>query len=349
MENYSESAFNIINNLLRVKKDNVISISGEIYNSEKSNDPLIEISLIEELAVAVRKKAAFPILDITTTNLQERFNNEMPENIYSQTSKYYKDWVNLIDSFIEVGWQKFSNEFEQNIKSSSHEMSESSQALFKQIFDNNKKMLFLNYPNAQLANYLDIDFKKLRSLYNEAINCDYRYLFKQGSLLKDRFFSSANYIIEDETCALELKISKDQASLNCGNPNENPQIILPAGFIEFPLIRPSLNGVINAEKIYYQNQLFTDVKIMFKDGNIRYVTFLHDHIENFQLKNALMHSSNNCLLTIGFNPDMGKYTNYTHYDRCLNENITITFFNSEKPNIFVSTLKGNISKFSKIK
>ncbi len=48
MEKFSELAFNIINNLLKIQKHDVISISGEIHNANNANEPLIELPLIEE-------------------------------------------------------------------------------------------------------------------------------------------------------------------------------------------------------------------------------------------------------------------------------------------------------------
>lgn len=346
MENYSELAFNLVNNILRLKKNNVISISGELYNSKKSNDsPLQEIPLIEELAVAIRKKSAFPILEISTTNLQERFFSEMPESIYSLSPDYYEQWIAMIDSFVEVGWQKFFNEFEP--KNKAIEMNESGQKILKQIFDNNKKMVFLNYPNQDLAEILTLNYKKLLSAYYDSVNCDYRALYKQGLKLKERYFSSANYFIEDMENLLELKIIKDEANLNCANATENPLLILPAGFIDFPLLRPSLNGIFRAERVYWQKHVFEDVKIMFNEGNMRYVNFKDERKENFLLQNALMQTTAECQLTIGFNPEIYSYTNYSQYDRCLNENITITFSSPTAPSIFCSTLTGKIIKQSK--
>jgi len=60
MEKFSELAFNIINNLLKIQKHDVISISGEIHNANNANEPLIELPLIEELAVAIRKTKSIP-------------------------------------------------------------------------------------------------------------------------------------------------------------------------------------------------------------------------------------------------------------------------------------------------
>jgi hypothetical protein len=348
MENYSELAFNLVNNILRLKKNNVISISGELYNDKKSiSAPLQEIPLIEELAVAIRKKFAFPILELSTTNLQKRFFSEMPESIYSLSPDYYKNWIAMIDSFIEIGWQKYFSEFES--KTNAAEMNDTSQNILEQIFENNKKMVFLNYPNQDLAEILNLNYRKLLSAYHDSVNCDYRALYKQGLKLKERYFSSANYFIEDMENLLELKIIKDEANLNCANATENPLIVLPAGFIDFPLLRPSLNGIFRAERVYWQKFVFADVKIMFNHGNIRYVNFKDERKENFLLQNALMQTAAECQLTIGFNPQIYSYTNYSQYDRCLNENITITFSGPAAPSIFCSTLTGKIIKQSKKK
>ncbi|MCK4956211.1 MAG: hypothetical protein KAS49_01155 [Candidatus Cloacimonetes bacterium] len=344
MKIYSELAFNIINNLLRIKKDDVISISGEINNRKNCEKELIEIPLIEELAVAIRKRQAFPILEITTTNLQDRFYNEMPDNIYSLPPSYYKKWIEMIDGFIEIGWQKFSNDFNETSSQQSQEMTDSTNELLEKIFEDNKKIIFLNLPNLQLAEYLQKDYQKLVSIYSDAVNCDYRYLNKTGIELKDKYFSSANYKIENVTELLEFKIVKDEASINSGNQSDSSLIILPAGFIEFPLIRKSLNGIINFERVYYHHHLFENIKIFFENGTIRYITFKVERKENFILQNALMNSTNNCLLCIGFNPEIGTFTNYNIYDRCINENITFNFLCEDESNIFLSTKNGKIER-----
>ncbi len=346
MDKYTGFVQNIISEILRIKKGNVVSISAELYNCEIGSDLTNDIPLVEELALLIRKKAAFPILDITTTNLQNRFFKEIPAEIHKLSTSYYSNWVDLIDIFIEVGWQKYSDEFSTTFHDS--EMNEIGQNLIEKIFDNNKKMLFLNFPNQQLAEHLNSDFKKLLDFYLDAVNCDYRYLYKQGIILKDRYFSSANYIIEDVTNVLELKINKDQALVNSGSSSENKLIVMPVGFIEFPLIRKSLNGIISAEKIYYKSHLFKNVKIMFKEGNIRFITFKEEKKENFILQNALMRSNSHCTLTLGFNPQISSHSNYALYDRAMNENITLTFSYPGDSNIYVSTYSGKIGKYSKL-
>ena len=111
MEKFSELAFNIVNNLLKIQSNDVISISGEIHNGNNSNDPLIELPLIEELAVAIRKRKAFPVLEMSTEKLKKRFFAEMPEEVFSVPPNYYKSWINAIDKFIEISWESYSRAF----------------------------------------------------------------------------------------------------------------------------------------------------------------------------------------------------------------------------------------------
>ena len=346
MENFPELAFNIINNLLRIKKDNVISISGEIYNSQNSPQQLLEIPIIEELAIAIRKKEAFPILELSTTNLRDRFFNEMPKNIYSLPPSYYIKQIEIIDAFIEIGWQKFSSDSLESESIQSKEMAKSTNDLKIKIYEDNKKILFLNYPNYELAKYLNIDFKKLLVKYSDAVNCNYQYLQKTGVILKEKYFSSANYKIENLTNVLEFKIKKDAAILNSGDQNETQFIILPAGFIEFPLIRTNLNGIIVFERAYYRQHLFEDVKILFENGKIRYLIFKVERKENFFIRNALMSSINECSISLGYNPEIKSYSNFSIYDRCIDENITFTFICEDKSEIFLTTKKVKIEKLT---
>ena len=111
---YSEIVFKIINSVLKVKEGDVISISSEIQNAGNSPEPLSELPLVEELAVGIRKKKAFPVLEISTENLQKRFFSEMNEEIYALPLNYYLKWIEDIDCFIEVGWKHYGFENEAN-------------------------------------------------------------------------------------------------------------------------------------------------------------------------------------------------------------------------------------------
>ncbi|MCF7858637.1 MAG: hypothetical protein K9N07_04855 [Candidatus Cloacimonetes bacterium] len=344
MENFSELAFNIINNLLQIKQNDVISISGEIHNDSNANEPLAEIPLIEELAVAIRKRKAFPVLEMSTEKLKKRFFAEMPDEVFSVPPNYYKNWINAIDMFIEISWESYSSDFHNRSDRQMKQFKNSTNSIMMHLFQQKKKIIFLNFPTHELAEYIDIDHQKLLTTYMNGVNCNYNLLKINGEEYRDRFFAFSNYRITTHNNSLALKIDKAKPELFTGDTTEHPIIVLPTGIIEFPIVRESMNGIYFAEKIYYKKRNYNNVKIKFENGSIRYVAFKEDKKGNFHLQNELINSNKECFLTLGFNKDIKEYTNYFSYDRCIDGNISMKFLDKDSKPIFLSNLNSKIDK-----
>ncbi|MDA3814616.1 MAG: hypothetical protein PF570_10240, partial [Candidatus Cloacimonetes bacterium] len=336
MENFSELAFNIINNLLKIKKNDVISISGEIHNASNANEPLIELALIEELAVAIRKKKAFPVLEMSTEKLKKRFFAEMPDEIFSVPPNYYKNWINAIDKFIEISWESYSSDFHETSDKQLKQFKDSTNSIMQHLFQQKKKIIFLNFPTQELAEYIGTDYDKLVDTYIQGVNCNYNLLKINGEEYRERYFSYSNYRITAHTETLAIKINRDKPVLFSGDPSEHQIIFLPTGIIEFPIERESMNGIYFAEKIYYKEHNYNNVKIKFENGSIRYVAFKEDKKGNFHLQNELINSDEQCFLTLGFNQDIKEYTNYFSYDLCIEGKISMKFFDIKSITLFIS-------------
>ncbi len=344
MEKFSELAFNIINNLLKIQKNDVISISGEIHNGNNANDPLIELPLIEELAVAIRKRKAFPVLEMSTEKLKKRFFAEMPEEVFSVPPNYYKNWINAIDKFIEISWESYSSDFQETSEKQIEQFKDSTNSIMQHLFQQKKKIIFLNFPTHQLANFIGTDYEKLVNTYVQGVNCNYNLLKINGEEYREQYFSFSNYRITSNEETLALKINRDKPVLFSGDINEHQIIVLPTGIIEFPLVRESMNGIYFAEKIYYKDRNYNNIKIKFENGTIRYVAFKEDKKGNFHLQNELINNDKDCFLTLGFNQDIKEYTNYFSYDRCIEGNISMKFFDKNSKPIFLSNINSKIDK-----
>ncbi len=344
MEKYSELAFNLINNLLKIQKNEVISISGEIHNFHSTNEPLIEIPIIEELAVAIRKKKAFPFLEISTEKLKKRFFAEMPDEIFSVPPDYYKNWINLIDKFIEISWESYYSDFHETSDKQIKQLQDSTNSIMEHLFEQKKKIIFLNFPTQQLAEFIDTDYEKLVDTYIRGVNCDYNLLKINGEEYREQYFSFSHYRITTHSESLAIKINRDKPDLYSGDITEHEILVLPTGIIEFPIERESMNGIYFAEKIYYKKRNYNNIKIKFENGSIRYVAFKEDKKGNFQLQNELINNDKDCFLTLGFNQDIKEYTNYFSYDRCIEGNISMKFFDKDSKPIFLSNLNSRIDK-----
>lgn len=348
MDNFSELAFNIINNLLKIQKNDVISISGEIHNDNNANEPLIELPLIEELAVAIRKQKAFPVLEMSTEKLKKRFFSEMPDEIFSVPPNYYKNWINAIDKFIEISWESYSSDFHERSDKQLKQFKDSTNSIMQYLFQQRKKIIFLNFPTHELAEYIGTDYDKLMSEYIKGVNCNYKLLKLNGEEYREQYFSFSNYRITTHSETLALKISRDKPVLFSGDISEHQVLVLPTGIIEFPIEREHMNGIYFAEKIYYKDRNYNNIKIKFENGSIRYVAFKEDKKGNFHLQNELINNDKECYLTLGFNKEIQEYTNYFSYDRCIDGNISMKFFDKDSKPIFLSNINSKIDKETKI-
>lgn len=343
-EKYAELAYNIVENLLHIQKDDVISIAGEIHNGRSEEDSLLELPIIEEIAVAIRKRKAFPVLELSTESLKRRFFAEMPEDVYSVPPSYYKNWINSIDIFIEVGWESFASDFKETSDKQIKSFKDSTKSILEHLFEQKKKLVFLNFPTHELAGYIHKDFEELRNIYLNAVNCNYNLLKIYGSELNEKFYSFGNYHIDAKGETLAVKIFKDRIQVYDGDPSKHEIVVIPTGIVEMPIDRQSLNGVFFADKIYYKNNTYDNVKIKFENGVVRYVAFTKDKHGNFHLQSEFINSLDECYLTVGFNKNIFTHTNYHSYDRCIDNNVSLKFFDRNYKPIFVSCLNAEIYK-----
>jgi leucyl aminopeptidase (aminopeptidase T) len=299
----------------------VISISGEIHNANNANEPLIELPLIEELAVAIRKRKAFPVLEMSTEKLKKRFFAEMPDEVFSVPPNYYKNWINAIDKFIEISWESYSSDFHDKSDRQLKQFKDSTNSILQHLFQQKKKIIFLNFPTQELAEYIGTEYKKLVSTYIDGVNCNYNLLKINGEEYREQYFSFSNYRITTNSETLAIKINRDKPVLFSGDISEHQVLVLPTGIIEFPINRESMNGIYFAEKIYYKDRNYNNIKIKFENGSIRYVAFKED---------------------------IKEYTNYFSYDRCIDGNISMKFFDKNSKPIFLSNINSKIDKETKI-
>ena len=340
MDNLPEIADKIVNDLLKIKPGNVVSISGEIHNANKTEEPLLEIPFIEELALEIRKKKAFPVLEISTENLKKRFFAEMPSDIFFLQPVYYKKWIDSIDVFIYVGWKNVFNEFQ---KTSNEKLKKTTEGIWEKIFQQKKKLLFLNFPSFELANFLNTKPDALLEFYSKSADCNYAQLQEEKNELKTKFSTFSNYTIhsKNEKVNFKTKIILPDLLKNQDYPHIT---ILPFGSQDIPLERKKINGTFIAEKAYYKNFIYENLKVNFEKGFVHYISFKEEGKENFILQNALMNSKTECFLTLGFNPKVISYTNYYLFDTCIDGNTSMKFFDGDSHPIILSNINAEIKK-----
>jgi len=344
MKTFPELAFQIVNHFLKISENNVFSISAEIRNSENSIDPLSEIDLAEELALEIRKKRAFPFLDISTENLKKRFFKEMPEPVFSQTPEYYLKWIDYINAFIEIGWKSIAEDFYTESYQNKLQLQKSTNRIWQKIVEQNKNVVFLNFPSRELAEYLNKDYEHLKQIYLKAATCNYNRLRIDGLNLKEQYLHHQDFVIRSHKDELCIQTNSQYPELFTDN-SENHQIyVLPTGFIEILLNRKKMNGFYFAEQLFYNQKIYNNVKIHFDAGYVRFISFIEENEDTEICRNAILNSKEECSLMFGFNPEMTERTGYLLYDRCLDGNISLSLTDANRKKITLSNCKVKIEK-----
>lgn len=346
MKNLRKITSNILTNFLKIRKGDIVLITSDIYDY-KAEEPLIEFPMVEALMLELILNKTHPLLNVSLQSVQKTLIKEKVHLPMSIPDKINRNFIDSIDTFIEVGWRKLSREI-----LSSHDKSDNGKDpqifFWHKIFENKKNLVFLNYPTPELSSNLNCEHDQLLSAYYRSINCDYVKLKTRAEELKDEFFSYGNYQIISNKEKLKIKIIKDKYQFFMGSPLDHQITVLPAGVIEFPLDKVSLDGVFFAEKIYYKNLIYENVKLSFSDGVIEYISFKTDEKGNYALQNTIMNSLKECYFSLGFNPEIHEYTNFYLYDRCIKGNISLKFFDNNSFPIVFSNVNAEIKKRKRI-
>ncbi len=312
----AEIAFKVVHNVARLNENEVVSLSGEINNVNNNENPLSQIPLIEEIAIAVRKNKSFPILEISTLNLKKRTLNELPENLFSLPTEFYEKWMQVIDIYIDFTWNNptiFNNISDKVILNINNQIKKTWEIFYRQ----NKKMILMGFPTEEFAEYYNLDYKSLLSVFLNGLNCDYNKI-KEKSLefVESLSFQKETAIFSKENNSmLEISLSMSESEIFDGDSSKRTITTLPTGNIEIPLKKIFLNGVFFAERVYYKQSTFKNISFDIVNGEIISI-FSETNQENLTQLNQLVYQlKNTWKLVIGLNEKITDLSGYFLYDQ----------------------------------
>ena len=341
-------AYKIVGQVLGVQKGQVVSIQGEIHNAPEEGAyafALAQVPLIEELALAVRKKGAFPVIEMSTENLRRRFLREMPEDIYDMPLDWYTRWAEGIDHHIDVGWRTSPHLFE-GISDQVYERIESSTRAVRQaIMRHAKRMVFLGCPSQSLARYYDLDADALRASYNAALNCDYHRLRQSGEALGAdmpaagafALFSASHPGAKESVLELELT-GQDENSTRLG---DGRFVVLPAGLVSFFIKPGSLHGRLAMRHVYYGRRVWQGLTCRFEHGRCVEVDG-PEGLDLTHLRNGLLNHREEIRLGVGINEKIKSACGYSLYDETQRGLPTLQFIDPEHHTITVAVSQSRL-------
>ena len=320
--NYSEIAYKIINNILRLTPGQTIMVSAEIHNVEEHDDPLVEIPFLEELALSIRKYKGLPIIDISTENLHKRFFEEVYEEDTTIAVNLFYKWLESADIFIDLAWR--SNPiFYKSIPDRNYKRLTVVPAELLTAFEKTgKKLILLGYPTKSLANYLDIDDVMLKQAYIESLNTDYHNLKKRAVLLDWKMKKARIWNVITDNRNLSIELIQEPKSLY-GDIGEDSVIILPTGSWLQDINKETLSGMFYCDCVYHDKNKWENIQIIFENGRITDVETDSDQKNLNLLKSILFFDIESVQLNIGLNKEIKQRTGYKLFDMIKNKTLSL--------------------------
>lgn len=329
----------LIEDYLQVAPEQIIVLSGLIDTTEKCE--FSDIKIIEELAILVRNTGAFPVLDLASKTLKLRILEETPEDKYFVPTKYLSKWVELVNVIIDLSFPEIRNIFTDNYFTSEKTdlINKSLQSIYKNMLISDKIVLLPNFPKPSIANYYNIDLAVLERFYLGTFGPFENKMNVMGLKVLNHLRPGESYYLQNkdnEETKLKLQIS-DQQSYFVSNKISNSYTVLPYGFVALTVDKNSLNGVLKAEKLYYKNICRDSVEFTFSYGNILSIQFKNNDSFAEIIKVGLMNSKDRVEFFIGVNNGVAEHCNYNYYDRCIDNNFSLVFYDEVNNIIEISS------------
>lgn len=334
----------VIEDLLNVRAEQVVVLSGLV--NEEGNQENTDLKIIEEFALHIRKRGAFPILDLAIKSLKLRMLHETPADDYFIPKRYFSEWVKLINVIIDVSYPENRNLFTDNLFSTEKIaiVNDSLQAIYKNMLIADKVVLLPNFPKSSIAKHYNIDLKVLESFYIGTFGAVANKMNVQGAKIINRVFPKENYFLQQEASknSLQVKIASQQ-SYYVGNKIGNYYTVLPFGYVVLSVLKSSIDGVFEAAKVYYKNEYRDSVTISFSFGNVQSIQCSSNDSFGEIIRNGLINSKEIVELFIGVNNGVDSYCNYHYYDRCINHNFSLVFYDDANNIIEISSRSVQLS------
>lgn len=336
----------LVNEYLQISLGQIIVLSGLVNNT--ADNVTSDLDLIEELAIMIRKRGAFPVLDLASKRLKLRILEETPEDKYFVPTDYYVNWVNSIDVIIDLTFPEIRNIYTDNYFTSQKKelINRSLHTIYKNMLIAEKLVLLPNFPKQSIAEYYQIDLAKLKTFYLNTFESIESKMNVKGTKIINHICPGETYFLKDSNNEIKVTVA-DQQCYFVNNKISNLYTVLPFGYVSLSVDKSSLDGVFKASKLYYKNYSMDSVLVTFSFGNVLSIQFENNENLAEIIKVGLINSKERVEFFIGVNNGVSEHCNYNYYDRCIDNNYSLIFYDDMNNTIELSSVNVELTNLNK--
>ena len=263
-------ASQLVNNCAGISEGDIVMVSGGVKDLE----------LLENIAVDVRKKGAFPLLTIDSERLTRKMFTEVPEKYDTQAPELGMHMVKFIDATINVSSSETPDLLADIPPERFKTRSEASKELRDYVEKNPMKSVALGnglYPTKANADEFGISLDKLTNIFWSGINVDYTQLSADGKKL-EAILAGGNEleITNPNGTSLKVKIKNCPTFCSDGMITQEDMkkgmagfsVFLPAGEVYLAPVPGSANGKVVVDNFSMMGKSIEGLVLEFKKGKL---------------------------------------------------------------------------------
>lgn len=238
-----------------------------------------DLDLLEELAVAVRKKGAHPLLTLASERLRRRLIGDVPARFDKQAPKMALSLAKAIDVYI--GTEALDPSATRGLPAERvAAVTRAEEEVGKLRLKRNLRMVFLGnelYPSAARAKRFGLTVAELRKIYEGGLAADTSALTAAGAKVKKALAAGKELHLTDAGGTdLKVKIEKRPVLVSDGvltaekvkQGGASCLTWLPAGEVYLAPVAGSGDGVVVAPVAFWEGDAIENLKVKFKGGKV---------------------------------------------------------------------------------
>jgi len=267
---YSDMAKRIVNQSANINEGEHVWIAGSVR----------DMTLMEEIAVEVRKTGAFPVIQVASEQQNWRMFSEVSDKYDTQTRTFGLKLAEIIDVQIVVSVGENLNLFSEADPERLARLGKSFEAVNNIYVKRNIRGISIGnemYPTKNLAKRWGVELDNLEKMFWQGVTADYKQIEATGMQLRTTFKAAKEiHLTHANGTDLKMKIENRPLVISDGIISEDDmkagyaacQIYLPAGEVIVAPVRGTAHGKVVIDRMYYAGKEINGLILSFEAGKL---------------------------------------------------------------------------------
>ncbi len=267
---YEDLAQKLVTQSANIQEGDLVRISGGVRNLE----------LLENIAVQVRKLAAFPLVTLSSERMDRRYYDEVPAKYDSQTPEFDVKLATMITAWISVDFGETPDLLADVPAERRAAVAKTFQPVDDLLIARSVRQVNLGnalYPTTARAKLFGVSQGELAKVFWDGVNVDYSELKNIGEAVQTKLANGKElHITNSNGTNLKVRIEARPVFVSDGVISDADmqkggaacQVWLPAGEVYLTPVPGTAKGKVVVDRQFYQGKEIRGLALTFEAGKL---------------------------------------------------------------------------------